>query len=259
MGPALEVKTVSMTKLYPSQYFGIGDIIFTQTLARRLAHRYGAQHIIWGALPQFTNGLNRAYGANNIYFYDYEYLSKRSGIDYNSRGRQLVRGAYYDGWPTDYIYEPIRWADAILGVPYERCMRAKYDLYDMDFREWKEHAMWKRDEAREEELFELLGISEGERYLLYNTTFQSDFNGNIDFLFSGEITRVVFMRPIEGFSLFDWAKVMERAIEIHSVSTATLYMFELLDLKCPIHLYPRPTDPGFKQVEYLFTKPYTLH
>lgn len=228
--------------IYPAQYFGIGDIIFTQTLVRRLAD---ANPIVWGSLPHFVDDLNRHYEGVNFV----DYLS--TGVDYERRDQV---------WFKEMRYLPIRWADTILKVPYDQCMRAKYDMYHMDYQDWKEQAMWKRNKDREAALMKYYDKVPGDHYILINEKFQSDSKGNLPICNASMLrSKVVSMKSVPGFSLFDWAGIIEGAAEIHTVSTALLYILELLDLKQPIHLYPRPTDPKFKQVDYLFTKPYILH
>jgi len=224
--------------LYPIQAFGIGDVIFCQTLVRSLGNS-----IVWGVQADYIDSLNRAYP--DISFVD----PKEVPFDYESKEEQILE---------DKRSLPIRWADHILKVPYKDCMRAKYQLYGMSFHQWKDKAMWYRNEIKEQQLFEHLGLRPGEKYIFVNRTYQSDFNGtaNIDIKTA---LPVIEMSRIEGFSMFDWAGVLEQASEIHTVSTALFYMLELLDLKCPIHLYPRNNDPRFEHVKYLFTKPYILH
>jgi len=241
--------------IYPLQFFGLGDIIFTQHLIRELAAREAP--ITWGVLPQFIEGLQRAYP--DIRWVDYRDLK----IDYDCKVDKEVAipMAPHARGITFGRLIPIRWADQILGLPYKDCMRAKYMLYGMDYREWKYGAMWQRDKEKENELYETV-VRKGKPYVLINRTFQSDSKG-YKYIFpdiADEID-VVYMEPSahNDFSLFDWAKVIENAEEVHTVSTSLLYLLELLNLKAPAHLYERPTDPGFKQVDYLFTKPYILH
>jgi hypothetical protein len=61
------------------------------------------------------------------------------------------------------------------------------------------------------------------------------------------------MRQIEGFSLFDWAKVLEGAKEIHTVSTSVLYILDLLETG-PVHVYVRaPNEKDHSFYDYIFT------
>ena len=59
------------------------------------------------------------------------------------------------------------------------------------------------------------------------------------------------MRELNGFTLIDWMAVMERATENHHVSTSTFFLFEVLKLKTPIHLYARPNEDGLRGISNL--------
>lgn len=231
--------------IFINQYFGIGDIIFSMTIAKRYTEQ--GYKVTWGVLPQFLDGLKRAYPM--ITWVDWQLFP----IDYNKRVEHdvLVDGVWYR-------VLPLRWNVEILGVPYNDCMKSKYDLVGMDWRDWREGAMWERDEKKENELYNWYNEkwTEGKEYRLLNLTYGSEGRMQIDIpIMQGD----VIMHPKTKYSIFDWATVLENAKEIHTVSTSLFYLLELLDLKCPLHLYPRPTDPKFKHINYLFTKPYILH
>jgi hypothetical protein len=219
--------------IYPLQSFGIGDIIFTQTLIKEIA---GGMSIVWGTEPQFIEGLNRAYP-------DMRFIDKKdTGVDYNRRDDYLQ---------GDKRIIPIRWADVIRNVPYRECMRAKYDLYNMDWQRWKECAIWQRDITKERELYQMLNL-EGRSYTLTNCTYGSEGKLHISIPIDGAVK----MRTIDGYSLFDWAMVIEQASEIHTVSTSIIYLLELLDLKArEIHLYVRrPIEHNFDNVDYILQR-----
>ena len=68
------------------------------------------------------------------------------------------------------------------------------------------------------------------------------------------------MSEVPRYSLFDWTLVISHAVEIHTVSTAILFMLEMLPLNQPINLYCRkPIEQNFSFVDYIFTKPYIIH
>lgn len=225
-------------KIFINQPFGIGDCIFLITIARQWIKE--GHSITWGVFPQFLEGLQRAYP--EIEWLDWQTVP----IDYNNRNEHDSHG---------YRVVPMRWANEIMGESYNNCMRNKYDLLKLDYKTWKDNAMWLRDSKKEDDLFEKV-YHFPVNYKLVNNNYQSDFKGKTNIPTGADC---IDMRVIDDYSLFDWAKVLENASEIHTVSTSLLYLLEILDINCPIHLYPRPTDPKFKQVDYLFTKPYILH
>lgn len=220
-----------------AQPLGIGDCIFSQSIAQ--AFMAVGHPVLWPVMPAFMDGLQRAY----------------PGIDWvNWTDYQKYMNIKTDCVVDDYLISPIRWSDQVMKVPYREVMRAKYDMYGLDWRDWKAGAKWKRDTKREQALMKHLGIKKGDSYNLINKTFRSDAGGKVNIRVTG-----IEMTAMPGYSLFDWAAVIENAAEIHAVSSSILYLLEMLDLKQPLHLYARPDDRKFEHVNYLFTKPYILH
>lgn len=215
-------------------------MIWSMSLVERF--RADSERIIWPVVPQYVEGLKRAYPA--IEWVDS--VSHPVPVDipapYESNGIRVV---------------PLRWCSQIMGLPDSACMRAKYEAYGVDWRQWRDKAEWKRTAGNERLLAQLFTSSEP--YAVISDVYQTDFRAKANIPDSVTPLRIVKMGPLPGFSLFDWRLVLEQASEIHAVSSASLYIFEMLDLKCPIHLYPRATDPTFEHVRFLFSKPYILH
>lgn len=189
-------------------------------------------------MPHFVEGLNNAYP--QYQFEDYRNLP----IDYSIKHDVII---------GDKRIIPIRWSDSIMGVPYTQVMRAKYDMYGIDFTTWR-NTTFRRNPEREAKLQHLVG-AHGD-YKVANAFYGSESQMHKAIALEGN---VINMRTIDGYSLFDWAGVLEHASEIHAVSSSILYILELLDLNMPLHLYPRKEDPRYKQVDYIFTKDYKLH
>jgi hypothetical protein len=223
------------------QFFGAGDVIYEQTLVRYLAK---GSPIIWPVEPHMVEGFNRAYP--DISFVD----RTKFNIDYERKDDYIEDGIRY---------LPLRWADQILQVTYRFCMKSKYDMYGLDFMIWKQQATWIRDRKKEEELYLSFGCDKGE-YNLVNTFFGTFSQLQVPIKIDNNLPSVE-MRTIPGYSLFDWAKIIENATEIHVVNSAILFLFELLTLKAKQpHLYRRhPIEVDFRNVDYLFTKDYVLH
>lgn len=227
-----------------SQYFGIGDVIFAQGVANKFAQE--GYNITWPVMPHFVDGLSVAYP--HIKFLPYTIFDKtlfEVKSDVVAKGIRIV---------------PIRWADQILGVPPAQWMRAKYDLYGLDYKKWKLHAEYKRNIIREKTLAAVYGVRKNEDFVLVNNLYNSELSGKRDILVNTDL-KVINMRHIEGYSLFDYSWMIENATEIHVVNSSILYLLELLDYKAHhVHIYARPTENGgFPHVDYLMTKNYILH
>lgn len=226
------------------QYFGIGDVIFSQGVARHLMDQ--DYSIEWPVKPEFIEGLQRAYP--DIHFTDY--------TNYPPELFLIKKDCIRDG----VRIIPLRWSDQILGKPSRYWMRAKYDLFELDYNKWKQSAHFQRNPQKEQSLFDLFGITPGHPFNLVNTMFRSDASGSIVPQINNGLP-VVQMTVMAGLSLFDWALMIEHATEIHVANSAILYLLELLDLQArEVHLYCRkPDETDFRYVDYLFTKDYKLH
>lgn len=227
------------------QKFGIGDAIFSMSAIRSLRG-----HILWPVLPEYVEGLSRAYP--EVFFFDFNLIK----IDWNRKDRYELNG-------IDVI--PLAHQDA----PLKDCMKNKYLYFSADWTQWKRNAAYNRDFSKEYQLFKHLGLSDGEKFNLVNVnwgcwsptvlkpgTNQANLQGVI-----GNEYKIIPMDIIPGYSLFDWSTVIERATEIHTVSTSILFLLELLNLSAKeIHLYCRkPNEKDFRNVDYIFTKNYQLH
>jgi len=220
----------------------LGDAIWAQTLIRELSN---GKPILWGIESQFVEGLQRAYP--DIFWIDVKSLNN----DYQKFLLDCVIGGVR--------IIPIGHSNTIMKVPYKQVMRAKYDIYDIDFNTWK-NTMYQRDLESEKRLFEKLGLKEGEEYNLINKRFRSDEKRQVDIKLDNGL-KTIEMTNLIGYSLFDWSYVIENATEIHTVSTSILFIMELLELKTDTpHLYCRkPEEHNFENVDYIFTKNYQLH
>lgn len=224
------------------QHFGIGDVIFCQTAIR---NKYPGEKIYWPVLTGYVEGLNRAYP-------DIEFV--------DSAGHEAMLALKEFTVYKGFNVVPLRWSYEIIKVPFWQCMMSKYLLFNMDYEIWKDKAMWVRDTEREQELFNYLGLREGESFALVNTTFGSDFSGRVNIKIPR--TKTVTMRTIAGFSLFDWAYVIQKASVIHTVSTSIIYLLEMLELTAKvIHIYiRRPHESNHRNYDYLLKKHrYYLH
>jgi hypothetical protein len=223
-----------------SQPFGLGDVIFTKQLINDIVIRSGYESVIWPVEAHFIEGLKRAYP--NI-----EWIPLSPDIQ---KYISVMKKCVID----DYAIIPIRFANTMLHVPYSRCMRAKYDLYKLDWQTWR-NASFQRTPEKENALIEFLGIDMGRPYHLINKRFRTNESG-IAPIPNDTSMKNIEMTNINGFSMFDWSKIIENAAHISTVGTSLNYLIELLNLKASyITLYKRmPDEPHYKNYDYILTK-----
>lgn len=225
------------------QFFGAGDILFAQSIAHDFIDR--GYNVIWPVADHYYEGFKRAYP--QITFIPQSIVKPEL---FDIKEKIEVGGIEM---------APIRWSDSYMKKPYRFVMSCKYEMYDLDWRIWKNHAMW---EIQPEKCFSLmnhLGIKNGDKYNFINKRFGTNAERSVDIQVTNDFKNIE-MTEIEGYSLFDWTMVLSHATEIHTVSTSLLFMMEMLPLNQPIHLYCRkPIEQDFNFVSFLFTKPYILH
>lgn len=227
-----------------SQPFGQGDHIFAMGVARHIMDQ--GYKIMWPVKEQFLDGNYDAYP--DITFVNEVFCSPKYLL--------IKEDCIVDSMRII----PIRWSDSILHVDSKLWMRSKYDLYNLDYKEWKSSANYVRNIDKENHLFHIYGIEKGEKYNLINGMFRSNFTGNICINPENGFKNVE-MRIIPGYSLFDYSLLIQNAETIHAVNSAIFYLLELLELKASeVHLYSRiPDEIGFPYTDYLQTKTYILH
>ena len=101
---------------------------------------------------------------------------------------------------------------------------------------------------------EQLGLKEDEEYVLVNTmygVYQTITKVNTSII--NKNLKIVELKFLEGFTLFDWYKVIEKALEIHTADTSINYLIEVIKLKTKIlKLHPRNVDHTPKCLSNLF-------
>lgn len=226
-----------------NQPFGLGDFIFCLTLMRDYVKQ--GYKVIVPVVHQYDN--------INKHFPDITFINKEMlKIDLERKDEYELNGMR--------VY-PLRWSYEITKVPFRDCMKSKYGMFGQDWHRWRDNCSWVRDTAKEDELFyKVLGLHDGAEYNLVNSMFRSDASGKAVFNVSNGYKNIP-LQNIEGFTLFDWSKVIENAMTIHTVSTSINYILEILPLKAKeIHLHiRRPDERNFNNIDFIFTRKYKLH
>ena len=220
------------------QPHGLGDHIFCQSLIKQIAD---LDSIVWPVLPQFIEGLKRAYP--DVFWVPTGIIDRSlegMRIDRVVNGNRVI---------------PIRYADTINRTPYKDCMKAKYEMYGLDWNTWKDFTFERTLDHETRLFYEVLKLKDGEPFRLVNRRFTSNESKVVSIPNSKEI-RNIEMSSIPGFSLFDWSMVIEKATEIHTVGTSINYIIELLELKAKeVVLYKRlPDERNYENYDYILKR-----
>lgn len=225
---------------------GLGDILFCEPLVRKLKET--ADEIIWPVNDEFI------WIKDYIPYINFVKRSEYHDIDYDVDYFQ-IKGSGAE----EITLIPLRFAN-----PKVRNLSSKFDCSDqlhtmmdkyrlMGYPEdlWKQ-LTWQRNTARENELFDKLVKSDS--YILRNSFWSG---GRIEMPVSGNI---VEMSNFENYTLLDWAKIIENATEIHTVSTSNLFVIEALQIKADkICIYKRePLENNFDGIKEFVNSKFIL-
>ena len=227
-----------------NQYQGLGDILFCEPIARYF-YEEGKNEILGPINDEFM------WLTNYIKYINFVPKSGHN-MNYESLHLGLLDSNTY--------FVPLRFANPIFRqlAPHDysdqyHTMLDKYRMLNLSEDMWKTFK-WERNLDKENELYDLL--IKDENYILINTKWS---DGNVDIETDSKFQRIS-MDILNGFSLFDWAKIIENASEIHTVSTSNLFLLETLTLKTDkVHIYPRkPRENNFDGISEFVNKNFKL-
>jgi hypothetical protein len=220
-----------------NQFHSIGDIIFIEPICRHFWKKNGEK-------PTLPVRDHLMYIAEYMDSANFVPMSKFT-LDYDSLKMDT----------PDYL--PLRFANQIfrgLGPndhsDYENMMADKYNLIGLNSQIWKTLDL-KFNQVRGRKLFEVLKLNPKEEYILINENSQA---GKISVIIEEDI-RIIYMKDIPGFTVFDWYLVMLYAKENHHVSTCTFYIMQAIVnkfyFKSKVFIYPRPNEDGLRGISKL--------
>ena len=227
---------------------GLGDIIFCQKLASFLISN--GYKIWWPIVDEYYHTVN-------------DYMS-RSGVVFC---RESDDYPMKDFMSSDYtvpvrdddsgdIYLPLQHADA--NYPNSSWLKSKYELLNLDYINWQDHFNFTRNRVRENELFyEVLNLRDDTEYAFVNLWYGSPPNSVKKQVDLSMPCDVVELTMIDGYTIFDWCRVIEKASEIYCVDTSLFYIIDLLDLKANrLEAYSKFVPPNYMHIDGLFSAPW---
>jgi hypothetical protein len=221
-------------KVLINQPFGVGDILFLAPIVSQL----DAEHVVWPVKDHYS-WIADYLVFNNVTF------EKISTFDLNMY--------------KDYVEVPFQHAHSIIPQA-DDCMQAKYLLLGADPELWRT-INFRRNLNKEEQLRQYLNIDLDDKFIFVNNNFAGpEYNYKTNIQPQTDL-RIIHQQYIDGFTLLDWCGVLERATEIHTVSTALFFVIEALKLeKISLHLYPRkPLDVDLSPIKTLITSKWICH
>ena len=127
-------------------------------------------------------------------------------------------------------------------LPADGLMLSKYRLTGMDYAGWQDHVPANRNYDGEIALWEYLGLKRNMQYTLVN---EFSSNGRLEIKVPGD---AIYMRQIEGYTLFDWLSVLEGCSRLVTVDTSLVLLAEVfLKKNIPAYLISKwpAGDPSY--------------
>lgn len=134
---------------------------------------------------------------------------------------------------------------------FQSFVEAKYELAGLPV-QFKQGLDWKRNEAKENELFEKV-VGKAKKYALVHDS--SDYGGKV--VPETDLQIVPFV-PVEGYTIFDWFKVVQKSTEIHCIDSSLCNFVDMVECEAKLFYYVNGKVPN-KWDETLLTKEWIVN
>jgi hypothetical protein len=222
---------------------GIGDIFFCQKIARVLMqNRY---QVIWPLRPDIH--WIKDY-IKDIYFPTTE--DDFLGKDIYERGAGAVieeNGAFISTATADMTHND------------GKIMSSKYSMLGLDHSDWKEYFKFERNFDKEDDLYyNVLGLKDDSEFVFINNLYNTDIRDSELLSPENYDLPVVELKILEGFTLFDWCKVLERAKSVFTINTSINYLIDVLDTSYEKYVIIAHSEQNKREIDYLFSTPHEM-
>lgn len=229
-----------------NQFQGLGDILFCEPIAKHY-YNNGENEIIWPILGEF------------LWLQEYfPYIKFVNWTEYQFPYESTFHGQANE---TEF-HLPLRFANPIVRNlhPHDysdqlHTMIDKYRMVNLPIDLWKTMT-WFRNIEREDNLYSML--VQNTKYILVNNAWS---DGVLDInITNPDNHQIIYMNKITGYTMLDWAKVIENADQIYTVSTSNLFLIETLPIKASnVCIYPRlPRENNFEGILEFVNKNFIL-
>jgi hypothetical protein len=230
-----------MKKVYINQPRYLGDVIFVMAIAQKYANE--GYEVIFPVEDSYLKNASIEKNFPEITF------TAQSAIQGFKNKNYLVENHKNDGLVINF-YATSKYKDH---------MGKKYLLLDLPVKQWRELKI-QRDLDAEKKLIEKLSIASNDKFNLINEYYSNKKTINMHPEIKNSYKNI-YLEKVDGFNLFDWMGVIERAESIHTVHTSIQYIIDVMEgITTDIHIYPRVEiyEPH-SYYDYLFSKKYIYH
>jgi len=231
---------------------GLGDILFTYKIAKKIIESNKADIVYWPVITEYAY-LNEYLIDEKIIFVDVNTNFPFKSI-YDEDTRNIVN-------TEDLLYVPLQRADQIVPFNPETCnyfMYCKYELIGLDYSDWYAFVNITRNIKNEQRLLEYFNYPSD--YTLVNKTVGAPPNDR-KITTIPDLINSIEMKIKPTFNFFDWCVLFKNAKEIHTVETSLCYLLTLFSCK-NVTVYSRhmPGDvfyqihKDFKYIKNIYPK-----
>lgn len=210
-----------MDKVTIHQPQGLGDILFCQKIAYKLIE-YG-----------YT-----VYWPMTKYSWISEYINKDNLI-WGSSQTQTLSLNLQNSIETNHPYDVMSCKYDMIG---KTLPTIDIELHSINYCDWSDYLIINRNKQKEDYIYyNILGLKDNEEYVFINQLYgNNQFMKEVPYGIVNKNLKVINKKLIDGYTLFDWSKVIENASEIHTVDTSINYLIDVLNIKSKIlKVHPR--------------------
>jgi len=229
---------------------GLGDIILCHKIANVFVSK--GYDVYWPVIDDYLMVANKYFNTTAI-----NYCSVNGDYplkNWFNSGRKIpaILG-------NGDVYLPLQYAD--LQYPGQSVLESKFKILGTTHSNWQQDFSFNRDQQKEDKLFyDVLGLKDEDNYLFCNMWYGSPPNQVLKDEINIDRGDVINMSFVDGYTIFDWCKVIENAKEIHCVDTGLFYIIEYLDLKCSkLEAYSKFDPPDYRHIENIFQKSWSYN
>ena len=140
-----------------------------------------------------------------------------------------------------------------------KIMTSKYSMLGMDCEGWQDCFLFERNLDKENDLYyNVLGLKDDSEYVFVSNLYNTEVRDSKFISHEQFDIPVVELRVVNGFTIFDWSKVLEKAKKIYTVNTAINYLIDVLDTSYDEYVIYAHSEQNKTEIDYLFRKPHTM-
>ena len=106
--------------------------------------------------------------------------------------------------------------------------------------------------------YNVLGLKDDSEYVFVSNLYNTEVRDSKFISHEQFDIPVVELRVVNGFTIFDWSKVLEKAKKIYTVNTAINYLIDVLDTSYDEYVIYAHSEQNKTEIDYLFRKPHTM-